>query len=90
MKFNENLSAFKAYDIRGKIGSEINSDFAQCVGFAVTDKFKASTVVVGYDARETSCQLAKAVANGVICAGANVLDIGLTGTEENVLGCSDF
>ena len=38
--------------------------------------------MVGYDARETSCQLAKAVANGVICAGANVLDIGLTGTEE--------
>ena len=39
-------------------------------------------VVIGFDARETSPMLAEAVARGVRAAGANVLDIGLSGTEE--------
>ena len=43
---------------------------------------KAQTVVLGFDARETSASLAQAVANGICDSGADVLDIGLSGTEE--------
>ena len=39
---NEKInSCFKAYDIRGRIGSEINEDLAFKVGYAAAKKFKA-------------------------------------------------
>ena len=79
---NKNLSCFKAYDVRGKLGEEFNEDIAYRIGRATAQSQNAQTVVLGFDARATSQGLAQAVAKGVCDAGANVMDIGLAGTEE--------
>ena len=76
------LTCFKAYDIRAKLGADFNEDTAYRIGRSVAETLEASQVVIGFDARETSPTLAEAAARGVRAAGADVLDIGLSGTEE--------
>ena len=90
MKENNKLECFKAYDVRGQLGRELNEDIAYRVGRAVVQSLKAKTVALGFDARETSPSLAKAVASGVCDSGADVLDIGLSGTEEIYSAVSAF
>ena len=90
MTSEKNLRCFKAYDVRGKLGEELNEDIAYRIGRATAQSQKAKTVVVGFDARETSPGLADAVANGICDAGADVLDIGLAGTEEVYASVSKF
>ena len=48
------LSCFKAYDIRGEIGVNIDEGVAYRVGRAVAQHLGATSVVIGFDARETS------------------------------------
>ncbi|EOD81587.1 Phosphomannomutase [Grimontia indica] len=76
------LSCFKAYDIRGELGPELNEDIAYRIGRAFGQYLKPKTVVVGGDVRLTSESLKLAVAEGLMDAGVDVLDIGMTGTEE--------
>ncbi|MEZ8028396.1 phosphomannomutase CpsG [Enterovibrio norvegicus] len=76
------LSCFKAYDIRGKLGEELNESIAYRIGRAFGQYLKPSTVVVGGDVRLTSESLKHAVAKGLMDAGVDVIDIGMTGTEE--------
>lgn len=76
------LSCFKAYDIRGKLGEELNDDVAYRIGFAYATHLQATKVVVGGDIRESSHTLKLALAKGLIAAGADVIDIGMVGTEE--------
>lgn len=76
------LTCFKAYDIRGRLGDELNEDIAYRIGRAYGEVVKPKTVVVGGDIRLTSEVLKAAVANGLADAGADVLDLGITGTEE--------
>jgi phosphomannomutase len=76
------LTCFKAYDIRAKLGADLNEDIAYRIGRSVAETLKAAQVVIGFDARETSPMLAQAAARGVRAAGADGLDIGLAGTEE--------
>ena len=81
------LTCFKAYDIRGQLGSELNDDIAYRIGraygeFLTKDNTEQKTVVVGGDVRLTSDELKRALSNGLMDAGINVLDIGLSGTEE--------
>ena len=90
MKENNKLECFKAYDVRGQLGRELNEDIAYRVGRAVVQSLEAKTVALGFDARETSPSLAKAVASGVCDSGADVLDIGLAGTEEIYSAVSAF
>ncbi len=79
---NPRLPAFKAYDIRGKIPSEINEEMAYDVGRAyITEMKPRGTVAVGRDVRETSAALADAFMRGVTDTGVNAVDIGLCGTE---------
>ena len=77
-----NLSCFKAYDIRGKLGSELNEDIARRIGRAFGEHLRARRVVVGCDVRLSSESLKAAVIEGLLDAGADVIDIGLAGTEE--------
>lgn len=84
------LSCFKAYDIRGEIGVNIDEDVAYWVGRAVAQHFKAKAVVVGFDARETSPIFAAAVSRGVCDAGGDVLNLGLCGTEEMYWAVTEF
>lgn len=76
------LKCFKAYDIRGELGEELNEDIAYRIGRAYGEFLKPKTIVVGGDVRLTSESLKLALANGLMDAGTDVLDIGLSGTEE--------
>ena len=76
-----NLSAFKAYDIRGRIPDEINEDLARAVGRAYAGFVKPKRVVVGHDMRLTSPALAAALTQGLLESGVDVYDIGFCGTE---------
>ncbi|EHR0552760.1 TPA: phosphomannomutase CpsG [Vibrio parahaemolyticus] len=76
------LTCFKAYDIRGKLGDQLNEDIAYRIGRAYVEHFNAKNVVVGGDARETSEPLKLALAKGLQDSGCNVIDIGMVGTEE--------
>ena len=84
------LTCFKAYDIRGEIGVEIDEDVAYRVGRAVAQHLEASAVVIGWDARATSYTFANAVVQGVIGAGADVITIGMAGTEEMYWAVTEF
>lgn len=75
-------TCFKAYDIRGKLGDELNGDIARRVGRAFAEGLGASRVVLGQDCRASSAELAQAVAEGLVAAGVEVMDLGLCGTEE--------
>ncbi|HDG1688468.1 TPA: phosphomannomutase CpsG [Kluyvera cryocrescens] len=76
------LTCFKAYDIRGQLGDELNEDIAWRIGRAYGEYLKPKTVVVGGDVRLTSENLKLSLAEGLRDAGVDVLDIGLSGTEE--------
>lgn len=76
------LTCFKAYDIRGELGPELNEDIAYRIGRAYGEYLRPKTVVVGGDVRATSAALKQAVANGLMDAGVDVIDIGTVGTEE--------
>lgn len=78
----EKLTCFKAYDIRGKLGEELNEDIAWRIGRAYGEYLKPQTIVLGGDVRLTSETLKLALAKGLQDAGVDVLDIGLSGTEE--------
>ncbi|HEY4712830.1 MAG TPA: phosphomannomutase CpsG, partial [Aquirhabdus sp.] len=76
------LTCFKAYDIRGKLGTELNESIAYSIGRAYGQLLQPKKIVVGADIRETSHSLKMAVAQGLMDSGVDVLDIGMTGTEE--------
>lgn len=86
----EKLTCFKAYDIRGQLGEELNEDIAYRIGRAFGQYLQPKTIVVGGDARETSEPLKLAVAKGLMEAGVDVIDIGMTGTEEIYFATSDL
>lgn len=76
------MSCFKAYDIRGKLGEELNPDIAYRIGRAFGELLRPKQVVIGGDVRLTSKELKAATADGLRDAGVDVIDIGLSGTEE--------
>jgi phosphomannomutase len=76
------LSCFKAYDIRGELEVELDEDVAYRVGRAFARTLALKSVVVGGDARATSESLKLALAKGLREEGCDVIDIGMVGTEE--------
>ena len=76
------LTCFKAYDIRGELGTELNEDIAYRIGRAYGQYLKPTKMVVGGDVRLTSEALKLALARGLQDSGTDVVDIGITGTEE--------
>ncbi len=84
------LTCFKAYDIRGEINVNIDDSIAYRIGRAVAQHFVEGSVVVGFDARETSPSFADAVARGVCDAGSDVITIGMAGTEEVYWAVTEF
>lgn len=76
------LKCFKAYDIRGKLGEELNEEIAYRIGRAYGEYLKPKQMVLGGDVRLTSEGLKLSLAKGLQDAGTDVLDIGLAGTEE--------
>ena len=83
-------SCFKAYDVRGRFPGELNEDLAFKIGQAFVAFLKARQVVVGYDIRLSSPALSQALSRGIQSCGAEVLDIGLCGTEEVYFATADL
>ena len=80
------LTCFKAYDIRGKLGTELNEDIAYKIGRAYGQIYQPKSVIIGCDIRLSSEALKQATIKGLNDAGVNVLDLGMTGTEEVYFG----
>ena len=77
-----NYSCFKSYDIRGRIPDQLNEEIAYRIGRAFAQYLDAKRICLGHDIRLTSPAFSQAVARGINDAGAEVLDIGMSGTEE--------
>ena len=76
------LSCFKAYDIRGRVPTDLNLELARQVGLAFAAEFSPKTVCIGRDMRLSSRDISLVLANGLEDGGVDVVDIGLCGTEE--------
>ncbi|MGH8278813.1 MAG: phosphomannomutase [Gammaproteobacteria bacterium] len=75
-------SAFKAYDIRGRVPEELNPGMARAVGAGFATLFVLKDVVIGRDIRPSGGGLAAALTDGLRSCGVAVHDLGLCGTEE--------
>lgn len=76
------LPAFKAYDVRGIVPTEINPELAYRVGRAMADQLPdAKTICIGYDIRLSGPDLYKSLAQGLNDAGVDVVHLGMIGTE---------
>jgi phosphomannomutase len=75
------ISCFKAYDLRGRIPSELNDEVAFRVARGYAQFLKPKRVVVGRDIRLSSESLTDAVCRGLTDSGVDVYDIGICGTE---------
>ncbi len=82
----DRISSFKAYDIRGKVPGELNTDLAYKVGRTFAKYLNAKSVVIGRDVRKSSPELSEAISNGLNDAGCDVFDLGLCGTEMIYFG----
>lgn len=75
------LPCFKAYDVRGKVPSELNPEIAYAIGRAYADETGANKVCIGYDIRLSGPELYEALAKGLSDAGCDVIRLGMIGTE---------
>ncbi len=72
---------FKAYDVRGIYATELDEEGAYAVGRAFVEQFEPRKIAVGHDMRVSSPAMAAALTDGAADAGADVLQLGLVGTE---------
>ena len=81
---------FKAYDVRGIHPSELDEEGAYAIGRAYVEQFKPKRIAVGRDMRLSSPAMAQAVMRGAVEGGAEVVDIGLVGTEMLYFGVGEL
>jgi phosphomannomutase len=72
---------FKAYDVRGLYGQELDEEGAYAIGRAYVEEFEPRGIAVGRDMRMHAPAMAAAVMEGATDGGADVVDIGMVGTE---------
>ncbi len=96
------INSFKAYDIRGELNVSLDEAIAYRIGRAFaqilsqrfgTDATLAElkkAVIIGSDIRASSEQLKQATIAGIIDAGIDVIDLGMTGTEEVYFATSHY
>ena len=75
-------SVIKSYDIRGLVGREINEELCHDIGIAFANLVESEEIVVGFDMRPTSQSLVQAFSEGVRKTGTNVVNIGLSATDQ--------
>ncbi len=83
-------SSFKAYDIRGRVPDELNTEVAHAIGRAYAQFLRPERVVVGHDIRLSSPEMASALIDGLRTAGVDVAEIGVSGTEEIYFATDHF
>jgi len=75
-------SVFKAYDVRGRADTgEVDEELYRLIGVGLVSRLGAPVVAVGRDCRETSHSFARALGDGVMSAGGDVVDIGEVPTD---------
>ncbi len=75
-------SIFKAYDVRGKVGTQLTTEVAERIGKALADWLPDDgAVAVGFDMRPDSKQLAEALAEGLRLQGREVVNIGQVASD---------
>ncbi|WP_227674941.1 phosphomannomutase CpsG [Psychrobacter okhotskensis] len=99
------IDSFKAYDIRGELGVSLDEDIAYRIGRAFAQilyqrysaadsstelKYLNPAIVIGSDIRHSSEQLKQATIAGIIDAGVDVIDLGMSGTEEVYFATSHY
>ncbi|HAV07881.1 MAG TPA: phosphomannomutase [Rhodobacteraceae bacterium] len=84
------LTCFKAYDVRGRLGIDLDEAIAYRIGRGFARALNARKVVIGRDVRASSADLARAVTKALQDEGCEVLDLGLSGTEEMYFATSHF
>lgn len=90
MQTRTNLAIFKSYDIRGIYPTELDEAAAERIGQAFVRFLDAPIVAVGRDMRQSSQPLFEAFARGVNRQGADVVDLGLTSTDELYFSVGHF
>jgi len=81
---------FRHYDIRGKVGPQLNVEVMQQLGQAVGSEAleqSQSRLVLGRDGRLSSDSLAEAFTRGVLSSGCDVIDIGQVPTPMVYFAC---
>ena len=81
---------FKAYDVRGIYPTDLDEEGARAVGRAFVEVFEPKRIAVGRDMRVSSPSMQQAVMQGAAEAGADVLDLGLVGTEMVYFAVGDL
>ena len=84
------MKAFKAYDIRGVWGRDLNPQIAYKIGNFVPKVFGVNQVLIGRDIRLSSNEIFQQLSNGLMDAGANVIDAGLSTTPMVYWGTGKF
>src|SRR5436190_14634207 len=74
-------AAFKAYDIRGIYPEDLDEEGAYAIGRGYVQQFEPRRMAVGRDMRLSSPQMAEALIRGCSDEGAEVIDLGMIGTE---------
>jgi phosphomannomutase len=81
---------FKAYDVRGIYPDELDEAGAYAIGRAYVEEFEPKAIAVGRDMRLSSPSMVEAVTRGAVDAGADVVDIGMVGTEMLYFSVGDL
>ena len=84
------LPCFKAYDVRGKVPSEINPEVAYAIGRAYAHQVLPKSVCIGYDIRLSGPDLYAALAKGFTDAGVDVVELGMIGTEMVYFATAEY
>ena len=74
-------AVFKAYDVRGLYPSQLDEDGAYRIGRAYVEHFEPKAIAIGRDMRLASPAMSRAAVDGCADGGADVVDLGLVGTE---------
>lgn len=84
------LTCVKAYDIRGRLGIDLDEEIAYRIGRTFAQTLGTKTVVLGRDVRASSKSLADSVAQGLLDEGCKVMNLGLSGNEEMYFATAHF
>ena len=74
------MSIFKAYDIRGIVGTELTEDIAKKIGRAFATFLQPKSIVIGRDMRPHSPGICDALTEGLTMQGVDVVDLGMVST----------
>ncbi len=84
------MNAFKAYDIRGEYGKELNKEMVYRIGYFLPEILPMNEIFVGRDIRLSSDEIFEVLAEGLTDAGVNVTDAGLTTTPMVYWGTGKY